>query len=66
MKRVATDYIITRKQKRFIAKRRMKEEGKTNYCKHSYTGIKKGNFTYYTRVPSYFSEHWREYTEAAV
>ena len=60
MNRVATNYAVTRKQKRFIAKQKMKEEGKTGFCKHSHTGMKKGRFTYYTRMPSYFAEHWKE------
>ena len=61
--RVPTNYAVTREQKRYIAKQKMKEEGKKNVCKHSYVSIKKGNFVMQNKVPSYFSEHWREYTE---
>lgn len=61
--RVATDYAVTRKQKRYRAKIKMEEEGKKQFCKHSYTGIKKGSFITQTKVPSYFAEHWKEYAE---
>lgn len=61
--RSATNYIVTREQKRYIAKQNMKMDGKKNFCKHSYSGIKKGSFVYQTRIPSYFAEHWREYVE---
>lgn len=60
-KRVPVEYIVTREQKRYLAKKRMKEEKRKNVCKHSYTTIKKNNFVAYNRVPSYFAEHWREY-----
>jgi hypothetical protein len=64
--RVPTNYAVTRKQKRFIARRKMEEEGKHRVCHHSYTGMRNGNFEYRTRVPSYFAENWREYAEAAI
>jgi len=64
--RVATNYAITREQKRYIAKRKMKEAGIKNACKHSYTAnvhpitnVTMGN----TRHSSYFTDHWKEYTE---
>lgn len=60
-KRVPVEYIVTREQKRYLAKKKMKEEKGKNVCKHSYTTIKKNNFIAHSRVPSYFSEHWREY-----
>lgn len=59
--RVLTDYAVTREQKRNIAKRNMKKMGKKGFCKHSYEYVKKGNFTSYARIPSYFSEHWRDF-----
>lgn len=59
--RVPTDYAVTRKQKRYISKRNMVKEGKVQFCKHSYTGIKRGNFISQTIVPSFFSEHWKEF-----
>lgn len=64
--RVATDYAVTREQKRYIAKRKMEEAGLKNFCKHSHnsnvhpiTNVSLGT----TVHPSYFSEHWREYKE---
>lgn len=66
IRRFATNYAFSRKQKRYIAKQKMKEEGKKQFCKHSYTGIKRGNFTIQNRNPSYFAEHWREYEEVPV
>lgn len=62
-KRIAANYAVTRRQRRFIARRKMEEEGKEHCCKHSYIG-RTGRFSFYTRQPSYFSEHWREYAEA--
>lgn len=64
--RIATNYAVTRKQKRYIAKQNMEKAEKKQFCKHSYIGMKKGRFTVQTRVPSYFAEHWREYAEVAV
>lgn len=61
--RVPTNYAVTRKQKRYIAKRKMEKEGKRHFCKHSYMGITKGRFTVQNKIPSYFAEHWREYAE---
>lgn len=62
--RVATEYIVTREQKRYIAKQNMKKAGKRGFCKHSYTSnvdpiTQKPLGS--TRHPSYFAEHWREY-----
>lgn len=61
--RMLTNYAVTREQKRNIAKKNMKKAGKRQFCKHSYEGIKKDNFVSYTRIPSYFSEHWKEFIE---
>ena len=61
--RVPTNYAVTREQKRYIAKQNMKKAGKTHFCKHDYNTIKRGSFISYTREPSYFSEHWREFVE---
>lgn len=62
-------YIVTREQKRYIAKKEMKKAGKTKFCKHSYTST----INPYTNEPfgttrhsSYFAEHWREYIPAEV
>lgn len=63
--RVPTNYAVTRGQKRYIARRKMEEEGKKKVCKSSYTGIKKGNFVTQHKNPSYFAEHWREYVEVS-
>lgn len=54
------NYAVTRRQKRFIANRKMKEAGERKYRKHSYSTISKGSFEVYTRNPSFFAEHWRE------
>lgn len=62
--RVPTNYALSRDQKRYIAKQKMKEEGKTQICKHSYISVKKGNFITQNKEPSYFAKHWREYMEA--
>ena len=59
--RVATDYAVSRKQKRFIARLKMEKEGKKRVCHHSYTGLKRGKFETRAIVPSYFAEHWRDY-----
>lgn len=64
-KRVPTNYAVTREQKRYIAKKNMKDEGKKNFCKHSYIGVRKGSFVESTKIPSYFAEHWKEYAEVA-
>lgn len=61
--RIATNYAVTRKQKRYIAKRKMEKDGIKNFCKHSFSSIKKGDFVTYTRNPSYFAKNWRAYTE---
>ena len=64
--RIPTDYTITREQKRYIAKKNMKKANIKNFCKHSYTTIKRGSFVMSTREPSYFAEHWREYVKEAI
>lgn len=60
--RVPTEYIVTRRQARYIAKRRMRQNGKKNINRHSYStysvpGTKK---TYTVYNPSYFAENWRD------
>lgn len=62
--RVPTNYIVTREQKRYIAKENMKKADIKNFCKHSFTAnvhpitnVTMGN----TRHSSYFSEHWKEF-----
>ena len=46
---------------RSIAKYNMRKAGITHPCKHSYI-TRRGMSEFYTeRIPSYFSEHWREY-----
>lgn len=65
-KRVPTNYAVTRKMKRYIAKLKMKQEGKEKICKHSYMTMKRGNYSFQNKVPSYFAEHWKEYTEEVV
>lgn len=62
-RRTPTNYAVTREQKRYVAKEKMKAEGKRNFCKHSYSTLTKGRFQTVTRNPSYFAEHWREYAE---
>jgi hypothetical protein len=56
-------YIVTRKQKRYIAKVNMKKEGLSHICKHSHTTMftKEGKQGEMMVVPSFFAEHWREY-----
>ena len=64
--RVAADYAITRKQKRYIAKLNMKKQGKKNFCKHSHTvlsALHSSDVIIQQRNPSYFAEHWKEYVE---
>ena len=63
-KRTATNYALTRKQKRYIARLNMEKEGWKNFCKHSY------NTRYYHnkpigtyRIESPFASHWKEYVE---
>lgn len=63
--RVPTNYAVTREQKRYIAKLNMKKANKKQFCKHSYISVKKGNFVESTRIPSYFSEHWKEFLEVS-
>lgn len=63
IQRSAENYAVTREQKRYIAKQEMRKAGKKNFCKHSYQTTKIGHFSSYTRTPSYFAEHWKEYAE---
>lgn len=63
---VPKNYIVTREQKRAIAKQNMKKAGKKGFCKHGYTfsiNPFTGEPLDRTRTKSYFAEHWREYIE---
>ena len=51
--RIATNYIITRRQKRYIAKQKMKAAGMRKICKPA------GNH----RIGSTFASQWRNYVE---
>ena len=59
--RISTNYAVTRRQKRAIAKEKMKKEGKKNFCKHSYTTLSIKGYPMTTREPSEFAESWRDY-----
>ena len=59
--RVLTNYAVTRRQKRAIAKENMKKEGKKNFCRHSYTTLSIKGHPMTTREPSEFAESWRDY-----
>ena len=61
--RTPTDYIVTRRQARYIAKRKMKEKGIQNINRHSYsTYTTETGKTYTTYNPSYFANNQRDYT----
>lgn len=60
--RTPTDYIVTRRQARYIAKRKMKQDGKKNINRHSYstyTSETGNSYTVYN--PSYFAKNWRDF-----
>ena len=60
--RTPTDYIVTRRQARYIAKRKMKQDGKKNINRHSYsTYSTETGKTYTTYNSSYFADNWRDY-----
>ena len=60
--RTPTDYIVTRKQKRYIAKENMKKEGIRNFNQHSYTSYtSKTGYTVTNRNPSFFAKNWKDY-----
>lgn len=61
--RVPTEYIVTRRQARYIAKRRMKEKGIKNINRHSYSTYTspETNQTYTVYNPSYFAKNWRDF-----
>lgn len=61
--RTPTEYIVTRRQARYIAKRKMKEAGLKNINRHSYSTYSVPNTkrTYTVYNPSYFSENWRKF-----
>ena len=59
--RVSTEYIVTRRQARYIAHRKMKQSGKKNINRHSYsTYTTETGKTYTTYNPSYFANNWRD------
>ena len=61
-KRIPTNYALTRKQKRKVARNNMLKEGKKQINKHSYSNIFfKGKIIGQKREPSFFAENWREY-----
>lgn len=61
-KRVPTNYAITRKQKREIARNKMLKDGKTKINKHSYSNIFfRNKIIGQKKEPSFFAKHWREY-----
>ena len=62
-KRTATNYALTRKQKRYVAKQNMLKEGRKNICKHSYVTRVVGNCEIQEKIPSFFAENWKEYAE---
>ena len=60
--RTSTDYIVTRRQARYIAKQKMKQEGKKNINRHSYSTYQtKTGYTYTVYNPSYFAKNWRDF-----
>lgn len=60
--RVPTQYIVTRRQARYIAKKRMREDGKRNINRHSYsTYSSETGKTYTTYNSSYFADNWKDY-----
>ena len=62
-----TNYAFTREQKRFIAKKKMKEAGIKQFCKHSYTtNMFHGKPIGSTRIGSKFSSEWRNFAEEGV
>lgn len=63
---VPTNYAVTREQKRYIARKKMEAEGKKRCCRHGYVVNKIGHTEFYSRTPSYFALHWREYIPAEV
>ena len=59
--RVPTEYIVTRRQARYIAHRKMRQSGKKNINRHSYsTYTTETGKTYTTYNPSYFANNWRD------
>lgn len=60
--RVPTDYIVTRRQARYIAKRKMRQDGKRNINRHSYSTYQtETGHTYTVYNPSYFAKNWRDF-----
>ena len=59
--RTPTEYIVTRRQARYIAHRKMRQDGKKNINRHSYsTYSTETGKTYTVYNPSYFAENWRD------
>lgn len=62
--RVPTEYIVTRRQARYIAKQKMKQEGHKNINRHSYSTYQtETGYTYTVYNPSYFAKNWRDFVE---
>ena len=61
VKRVPTSYIVTRRQKRYIARRNMEKDGQRQFCKHNYFTTRYGT----TRIGSKFSDNWKNFVEVA-
>lgn len=61
-KRVPTNYAVSRKQKRQVARNNMIKEGKKQFNKHSYHNIFfRDQIIGQVREPSFFANNWREY-----
>ena len=61
VERTPSNYIVTRKQKRYIARQNMEKKGIKNCCRHSYTTNPFSKAV--NRNSSYFANHWKEYIE---
>ena len=54
------NYAVTRRQKRYIANKRMEEEGMTKFRKKYYEVEKRGPVILRHQLPTKFAEQWRE------
>lgn len=59
-KTVPHNYAVTREQKRFIANKRMEEEGRKKFRKQLYQIETKGAMVFRRPIPSDFSKEWRD------
>lgn len=59
--RIFANYAVSRKQKREVAKNRMKADGKVQFCKHDHKIMEINHAKQDIIVPSFFAKHWREY-----